>query len=361
MNRLREQVERSLGALLVARLGRDDCTQLQTLLAQWDGRFTPLWRKRVARHVDGCEVCAERRRVLASPMALLAAAPLVPAPLALRSLTLDRVDALSDAAALTDLHGDGDGGTLDDGAHGWPDPEARGGFPPGIDERRWALPPNALRTAAAVAGAAALALVVFVASYFMFQDDEPAATQVAATSATTTPGNVPDTALVPGSSAPTTSTPTSTTERAERRNDDQPARDAVDEAPRNTSTTTTTTLPPDETAPVVRVSVANADVWEDDPSCDAMKPRSTTASATVQDASGIRSVVISYEVGAVSVSKPMTIGATATATVGSFPVGTVTAATSFSVAVTAADNAGNENTTSIPMILHPAVECTVID
>ena len=361
MNRLREQVERSLGALLVARLGRDDCTALQTLLAQWDGRFTPLWRKRVARHVDGCEACSERRRVLASPMALLAAAPLVPAPLALRSLTLDRVDALSDASAVTDLHGDGGGhvGAVDD-VQGWPEPEARGGFPPGIDERRWALPRDATRKVAAVVGAAVLALVVFGASFFLFQDDEPHTTQVAATSATTAPANVPDTALAPGPSTPTTSTPTSTTERSERRTDDPPARDAVDESPRSTSTTTSTTLPRDETGPDVNASVANSELWEDDPGCGAMKPASTTASASVQDPSGIKSVVISYTVAAVSVSRPMTIGATATAPVGTFSVGTVTETKSFTVQVTAVDNAGNSTTGTIPMSLHPASECAVI-
>ena len=327
MNRLREQVERSLGALLVARLGRDDCTALQTLLAQWDGRFTPLWRKRVARHVDGCEACSERRRVLASPMALLAAAPLVPAPLALRSLTLDRVDALSDASAVTDLHGDGGGhvGAVDD-VQGWPEPEARGGFPPGIDERRWALPRDATRKVAAVVGAAVLALVVFGASFFLFQDDEPHTTQVAATSATTAPANVPDTALAPGPSTPTTST----------------------------------TLPRDETGPDVNASVANSELWEDDPGCGAMKPASTTASASVQDPSGIKSVVISYTVAAVSVSRPMTIGATATAPVGTFSVGTVTETKSFTVQVTAVDNAGNSTTGTIPMSLHPASECAVI-
>jgi hypothetical protein len=57
----------------------------------------------------------------------------------------------------------------------------------------------------------------------------------------------------------------------------------------------------------------------------------------------------------------MTVGATATATVGTFPVGTVTAPTSFTVTVTAVDNAGNETPASIPMVLHSAVECAVID
>ena len=62
LSRLRDQVERSLGALLVARLGRDDCPDLAAILSGWDGRFTPLIRKRVARHVDACDVCSERRR-----------------------------------------------------------------------------------------------------------------------------------------------------------------------------------------------------------------------------------------------------------------------------------------------------------
>jgi RNA polymerase sigma factor (sigma-70 family) len=91
LSRLRDQVERSLGALLVARLGRDDCPELATLLAGWDGRFSPLIRKRVARHVDGCEVCGQRRRTAASPLALLAAVPPLPAPAHLRGRVLERI------------------------------------------------------------------------------------------------------------------------------------------------------------------------------------------------------------------------------------------------------------------------------
>jgi hypothetical protein len=48
LSRPRDQVERSLGALLVARLGRDDCPDLAGVLADWDGRFSALIRKRVA-------------------------------------------------------------------------------------------------------------------------------------------------------------------------------------------------------------------------------------------------------------------------------------------------------------------------
>ncbi len=84
LNRMRGQVERSLGALLIARLGRDDCDELDGILVDWDGRFSPLIRKRVARHVDSCETCEERRRRIVSPLALLAGVPAMAAPLSLR-------------------------------------------------------------------------------------------------------------------------------------------------------------------------------------------------------------------------------------------------------------------------------------
>jgi RNA polymerase sigma factor (sigma-70 family) len=91
LSRMRDQVERSLGALLIARLGREDCEELDGLLAGWDGKFTPLLRKRVARHVDGCEVCSERRRAAVSPLALLALAPLVPAPGLLKARVISSI------------------------------------------------------------------------------------------------------------------------------------------------------------------------------------------------------------------------------------------------------------------------------
>ena len=88
LNRLRAQVDRSLGALLIARLGRDDCDELDRVLADWDGGFSPLVRKRVARHVDGCDVCSERRRKMVSPWMLLAGVPMFAAPLSLRDRVL---------------------------------------------------------------------------------------------------------------------------------------------------------------------------------------------------------------------------------------------------------------------------------
>jgi RNA polymerase sigma factor (sigma-70 family) len=91
LSRMRDQVERSLGALLIARIGREDCEDLDALLSGWDGRFTPIMRKRVARHVDGCEICSERRKTAVSPLALLAMAPLVPAPALLKTRVISSI------------------------------------------------------------------------------------------------------------------------------------------------------------------------------------------------------------------------------------------------------------------------------
>lgn len=99
LSRVRDRVERSLGAFLVARLGSEHCEELQALLRNWDGRFTPLVRKRVARHVDECEACDARRRSVASPWALLGTVPVVPAPAALRDQVLGRIDLMSASGA----------------------------------------------------------------------------------------------------------------------------------------------------------------------------------------------------------------------------------------------------------------------
>src|SRR5215831_6578216 len=62
LSRARSQLERSLGALIVARTGRDACSGLDTILADWDGQMTALIRKRISRHIEQCEVCGERKR-----------------------------------------------------------------------------------------------------------------------------------------------------------------------------------------------------------------------------------------------------------------------------------------------------------
>jgi RNA polymerase sigma factor (sigma-70 family) len=81
LSRARDQLETSLGALVVARTGRQDCPELDAMLQDWDGVLTVLVRKRVNRHVERCRVCSGRRRREVSPATLLGIAPIAALPL----------------------------------------------------------------------------------------------------------------------------------------------------------------------------------------------------------------------------------------------------------------------------------------
>ena len=90
--RMRERVSRSLGALVVARTGRRDCPELAGILTGWDGQFSVLIRKRVARHVEDCSIC-ERTKARAGLPGLLSVAPAFALPVALRERVLGAVEA----------------------------------------------------------------------------------------------------------------------------------------------------------------------------------------------------------------------------------------------------------------------------
>jgi RNA polymerase sigma factor (sigma-70 family) len=86
LSRARDQLETALGVLVVARTGRRDCPDLDTLLQGWDGPLTVLMRKRVNRHLERCPVCSERRRREITPAMFFAAAPIAALPLAAAAL-----------------------------------------------------------------------------------------------------------------------------------------------------------------------------------------------------------------------------------------------------------------------------------
>ncbi len=72
LQRLRDTVERSLGAPLVARHGaQHGCPQLAQTLAPSDGAFTILMRKRIARHVESCAACGAYRSSVVNSVAVL--------------------------------------------------------------------------------------------------------------------------------------------------------------------------------------------------------------------------------------------------------------------------------------------------
>ncbi|MEV1147791.1 sigma-70 family RNA polymerase sigma factor, partial [Micromonospora sp. NPDC049799] len=70
------RIERAVGAAG----GSAGCRDVVALLRNWPGVRSPLWRKRLVRHVDGCRACAQVDAGLLPPEALLATAPLLAAP-----------------------------------------------------------------------------------------------------------------------------------------------------------------------------------------------------------------------------------------------------------------------------------------
>jgi RNA polymerase sigma factor (sigma-70 family) len=105
VHRLRTTIERSLGALLVARQVRTtgECDELATILDGWDGHFNVLVRKRISRHIESCHICDGERRRLVTPAALLGVAPVfIPAPEWLRERTLGEIQLTSATRPSTD-------------------------------------------------------------------------------------------------------------------------------------------------------------------------------------------------------------------------------------------------------------------
>jgi RNA polymerase sigma factor (sigma-70 family) len=118
VSRLRDTIERSLGALLVARGAQRNpggCAELTEILTNWDGHFSVLMRKRIARHTDSCSRCDHNRRELVNPKALLGVVPvLIAAPWWLRGQTMTKVQLTSfDTPISTDNAG---GSALDAGS-----------------------------------------------------------------------------------------------------------------------------------------------------------------------------------------------------------------------------------------------------
>jgi hypothetical protein len=75
LSRAGDQLESSLGVLVVGRAGRGECGELRGLLAGWDGRLTAALRKRVHRHIEHCATCSARRALELRPTRLLNRSP----------------------------------------------------------------------------------------------------------------------------------------------------------------------------------------------------------------------------------------------------------------------------------------------
>lgn len=88
VSRMRNRVDKALGPLLIARLGNEDCPELEPVLADWGGEYDRDVRARLTRHIGGCEVCQQRRASLMAPGDVLPAIMVVVAPASLRERVL---------------------------------------------------------------------------------------------------------------------------------------------------------------------------------------------------------------------------------------------------------------------------------
>ncbi len=150
LSRARSQLERSLGALLVARTGREACAGLDALLAGWDGQMTVLMRKRVSRHIDQCEICGELKRRELSPALFAGALPLVALMPGFREHVLKMCADLSSAGLAHRASVAARAGQF--GPSGFPKPS----LPPGVSGwHRVLRHPHALAASAATAAVAA--------------------------------------------------------------------------------------------------------------------------------------------------------------------------------------------------------------
>jgi RNA polymerase sigma factor (sigma-70 family) len=217
LSKARRQLERAVAVLIVARTGRRDCEELDELLSGWDGGLTVLLRKRVARHIDGCETCSARRRRDVNAEALFASVPLLLAPAALR----DEIMATSsgsemDRAAIAERAGRFD----------------RHGFPVPLDGER---PRFGIRPGPA---AAALAITLAVVGGAFFVDQRQTDTTIPPPVIVPSPQTPSAPAAVPVTAPPSTQTPSDTPSIAPP---GQPGETALVAPPRTRQPTTTRT------------------------------------------------------------------------------------------------------------------------
>jgi RNA polymerase sigma factor (sigma-70 family) len=224
LSRARQQFEKSLSALIIARTGRESCAVLDDLLHGWDGELTPLLRKRIARHIENCQTCGENKKRRVNAKALLALLPLFAVAGELLDRTsgdIENPDLVSYRRGLADRAGS----------------FRRNGFP--VGNELWRRPPW-VTIAAVSAGIVVLGAYTFLAP---IQADQREALPPSELTRTPSPSLPPPftTTGETSSTVTTTAEPTTTT------SDAPPPRTGVvtttTTTTRTTTTTTTTTIP----------------------------------------------------------------------------------------------------------------------
>jgi RNA polymerase sigma factor (sigma-70 family) len=157
-----------VGALLVARTGRESCPQLATMLDGWDGRLDATLRRRVYRHSEHCETCETHQHLELSLEALLSLLPFAPGallPAGLRDQLFRLADDASPSASAYRAE-----------VTRWAGPFSPSGFPEPLDPRHtqyW--PPNRGLVAGTAAAAVIAAALMFGISGYTSTGSKPAA------------------------------------------------------------------------------------------------------------------------------------------------------------------------------------------
>ena len=215
LSRAKTQLATAVRCTLLIRGGRDDCAELAQIVPRKHAAIDGLTRKRVARHAAECPICVDSWNKTPEALGVLAAAPLVGAPVALRHQVLNDPRLISFSAPL--------------GTGAW----QRDGFPP-------AEPEDSRRRIFGGLAAAAVAIAVAAALMLVASNDD-ARSLASPRAPRTTTTDVEDFAPWP-TDPPTTTPSTSTTTKR-----------TTTTLPRPTTTrkpaVVPTTLPPTTTSP----------------------------------------------------------------------------------------------------------------
>ena len=92
LQRMRSQLELSRG-IVAALEARPRCPRLDQVVAAWDGEPSPLWRKRIARHIRPCPHCSRALDGMVATDRLLPTLALLPVPAGLAATAIGNIAA----------------------------------------------------------------------------------------------------------------------------------------------------------------------------------------------------------------------------------------------------------------------------
>jgi RNA polymerase sigma factor (sigma-70 family) len=221
LSRAKTQLAAAVRCTLLIRGGREACAELASIAPRKHAALDGLTRKRVTRHASECAICEPKWNASPDALGVLAAAPLLGAPVALRHKVLNDPRLISSSRPL--------------GGPGW----QSDGFPP-IEK------PSRRRVLAALIAAAALLLLAAGLVLAGDNDDTPQLAAPVERSTTTEPGD--EEFFAPWPTDPqgqriTTTTRRGATTTTTRRPATTTTRPSGGVTPPTTAPTTTTTEP----------------------------------------------------------------------------------------------------------------------